>query len=77
MAHELNNPAGAVKRGVEQLLTAFARHLEAHLALDEAALSIAQVDQLRQLAHRAKERAAHPLDLDTLTRSDHESELES
>ncbi|MBE2220035.1 MAG: response regulator [Anaerolineae bacterium] len=77
MAHELNNPASAVKRGVEQLQTAFARQLKAHLLLDKLDLSREQVAQLNQLAQKAQTRATQPDNLDTMIRSDREYELEA
>lgn len=77
MAHELNNPAAAAKRGVEQLQAAFARQLKAHLLLDEWQLTAEQVAHLNSLAQTAQERADQPLDLDALTRSDHETALEA
>jgi signal transduction histidine kinase len=76
MAHELNNPAGAVQRGAAQLRTAFIRHLEAHLVLDEAGLSPAQIAHLRQLAEQVRGCARQPLELNALARSDREAELE-
>jgi signal transduction histidine kinase len=76
MAHELNNPASAAKRGVEQLQSAFARQLEAHLLLDELDLSKEQVGRLNQLAQEAQEKSNQPENLDTMTRSDREYELE-
>ncbi len=77
MAHELNNPAAAVSRGVAQLQTSFAQHVAAHLALDVSHLSAAQVEQLRLLEQYAKSRAEHTDALDSLTRSDLESDLEA
>jgi signal transduction histidine kinase len=76
MAHELNNPAAAAGRGVEQVHSSFERHLRAHLELDAASLSAAQVSSLEELSHvlqTCKERVSS---LDALTRSDHESQLE-
>ncbi len=77
MAHELNNPAAAIKRGVEQLQVAFARQLQAHLLLDESNLTAEQVTHLNQLAQDAQARAAQTNDMDTLSRSDRESALEA
>lgn len=76
MAHELNNPAAAVKRGISQLESTFAHHVAAHLALDKSQLSNNQVEQLRQLEEAVRNRASQTIDLDPLTRSDQESELE-
>ncbi|MEW5958367.1 MAG: response regulator [Chloroflexota bacterium] len=77
MAHELNNPAAAVKRGVGQLQAAFARHLEAHLALDESNLTMAQVGLLHELDQWTQRQTGRPDDLDALSRSERESELET
>ncbi len=76
MAHELNNPATAIKRGAEQLQSAFARQLQANLLLTESNLTAEQVRHLNQLAQDAQTRAAKPIDIDTLTRSDRENALE-
>ena len=76
MAHELNNPAAAAGRGVEQVHSAFEKHLKAHLDLNAAALSSAQVsalDELTRILQTCKERVSA---LDVLTRSDREAELE-
>jgi signal transduction histidine kinase len=77
MAHELNNPAAAMKRGVEQLQDAFARHLQAHLALDESELTPLQVALLRELDVQAQEMAAWTGHIDALVRSDREYEVET
>ena len=77
MAHELNNPAAATRRGVEQLQTAFTRQLQAQLQLDASDLSAAQAAHLGQLAREAQTRAAQITDLDSLTRSDREAALEA
>jgi signal transduction histidine kinase len=76
MAHELNNPVAAARRGVEQVRSAFERHLKAHLDLDASAPSSAQVSALSELAQviqSCKERGSV---LDALTRSDREAALE-
>lgn len=76
MAHELNNPAAAVKRGAGQLrtaVTAFRRAQEqlARLNLDEAGRQ-----ELAALAEEVETRSGRPPAWDALTRSDHEYELE-
>lgn len=76
MAHELNNPAAAAQRGVEQIRSAFERHLSAHLALDAANLSPTQAATLQglfQIILTCKDRMSA---LDPLTQSDREAELE-
>ena len=76
MAHELNNPASAVKRGVSQLQTTFAQHVAAHLALDILHMNEARVNRLRELDEWTRQKAAQPDDMDALTRSDKEAEIE-
>jgi signal transduction histidine kinase len=76
MAHELNNPAAAAQRGVEQIRSAFERHLSAHLTLDGANLSTAQAAILQGLFGvilTCKDRVSA---LDAITQSDREAELE-
>jgi len=76
MAHELNNPTAAAQRGVEQVRSAFERHLSVHLALDAANLSTNQAAVLQGLflvIRTCKDRISA---LDAITRSDRESELE-
>lgn len=76
VAHELNNPAAATRRAAEQLRDAFARLEQAHLGLGAATLTTAGRELLRSLEQQARERAAHPDDLDALARSDREAALE-
>ncbi|MCL4295562.1 MAG: response regulator [Anaerolineae bacterium] len=76
MAHELNNPAAAAQRGVEQIRSAFEQHLNAHLTLDGANLSTTQAAALRELfwvIWTCKDRMSA---LDAITQSDREAELE-
>ena len=76
MAHELNNPTAAAQRGVEQIRSAFERHLSVHLALDAANLSETQAAVLQGLfliIRTCKDRISA---LDAITRSDREAELE-
>ncbi len=77
VAHELNNPAAAVQRSASYLLTAISRLQKAQLGLDMYGLSSAQEAQLTSLLQRAAEQAAHPLNLDSLTRSDRQEEIEA
>jgi signal transduction histidine kinase len=76
MAHELNNPAAAAGRGVEQVLAAFERHLRAHLELDTAALGGAQLSTLEQLSRVMRSCKERVSAFDALTRSDREVALE-
>ncbi|MGW8249987.1 MAG: sensor histidine kinase, partial [Anaerolineales bacterium] len=77
MAHELNNPAAAAQRGAAQMQEAFSGLQSTHLKLGEMELVSKQLDKLLSLDKLAQERAHKPVDIDTLTRSDRESELET
>lgn len=77
MAHELNNPAAAAQRGAAQLQAAFSGLQNTHLKLGEMNLVSTQLERLLSLDRLAQERARRPMGIDTLTRSDHESELEN
>ena len=77
LAHELNNPAAATQRGAAQLQAAIRGLQEAHRRLGPLDLSPGQEEKLLALDRRAAERAKKPLRIDTLTRSDRESDLEA
>lgn len=77
LAHELNNPAAAVRRGSEELREAVTEYAEARAALAEAGLGDSVRPTLDELRERARTHAGHPPDLDPLTRSDREDEIES
>jgi signal transduction histidine kinase len=77
MAHELNNPAAGVQRGAAQLETTFSRLQQACLKLSGLNLKATTLDLLRSLDALARERARRPTTLDSLARSDRESELEA
>jgi signal transduction histidine kinase/predicted CoA-binding protein len=77
IAHELNNPAAAAKRGSSQLLVAMNDLQQAQRELNRVNLSDDQWDQLLELESQARERAGKALDLDSLSRSDRENELET
>jgi signal transduction histidine kinase/predicted CoA-binding protein len=76
IAHELNNPATAVKRGAEQLRQAIRDLLLAHAGLQQAGLTAGQQESLAALEQETRRRAAAPFDMDPLGRSDREAELE-
>ncbi len=76
MAHELNNPAAATKRGAAQLLERFAGMQAIYLKLGSLSLTQEQVDTLIALDQKASESANNPAELDALARSDRESDLE-
>jgi signal transduction histidine kinase len=77
MAHELNNPAAATKRGAAQLLDRIAAMQDVHLKLGSLDLSDEQLDLLMSLNEKARASAKQPSDLDSLARSDREYELET
>jgi len=77
MAHELNNPAAAAQRGSAQLQTTFSQLQQTHLRLSHLDLTDTQLEKLAALDQLAHERARHPMDLDALTRSDREYEMET
>ena len=76
LAHELNNPAAAAQRGALQLREAVSQLQASFLRLGDMKLSAAQTERLLALDRLARERAATPSDLESLSRSDHESALE-
>ena len=77
VAHELNNPAAAVKRGADQLQAAMTQLGEAQAQLGRLVLTETQEKELRSVTQRAEEKAARPPELDALARSDREEELET
>jgi signal transduction histidine kinase len=76
VAHELNNPAAAVKRGADQLLEALGQYERAHSAIEGLALAGAQRETVARLVAGALQMAARPALMDPLERSDREYELE-
>jgi signal transduction histidine kinase len=77
IAHELNNPAAAVKRSTGQLESVVIQFGQAQAQISQLKLTAAQQDILQDLARQARERALHPSELDVLARSDRERELEA
>ena len=77
LAHELNNPAAAAQRGAAQLQAAVSHLQQTHLKLGELDLTASQLASLLSLDRLAQERARQPADMESLTRSDRESELEA
>ncbi|MCB0252296.1 MAG: CoA-binding protein [Anaerolineae bacterium] len=76
VAHELNNPAAAVKRGAAQLEETQLAFGESRAVLAQTSLSSTQRAKLNELAGEARVLAARPLDIDALSRSDQEYALE-
>jgi signal transduction histidine kinase/predicted CoA-binding protein len=77
VAHELNNPAAAVKRGADQLAGALTELLAAERALAQLPGAPVPAATLDALAKHAREGAARPGDLDALARADREEEIET
>jgi PAS domain S-box-containing protein len=76
MAHELNNPAAAAQRGAAQMQAMFGHLRDAYLKIGDLNFEEKQLDKIIALGQRARERAKQPADMNALTRSDRESEME-
>jgi signal transduction histidine kinase len=76
VAHELNNPAAAAKRASQQLREVFADLENAHIKLNTFAFTSAESELMKKLGAQAKEAAGKPQDMDALSRSDIEYEIE-
>ena len=76
LAHELNNPAAAVRRSTDQLGNALISWQRAALGLTTCGLDDDGWDKVEELVAQVRQRASVPLDLDPLARSDRESEME-
>jgi len=77
VAHELNNPAAAVKSGAGQLEATAAEFEQAQTSLRGQALTAAQQETLQRLTNQARLQAARPPELNALVRSDREDELKT
>lgn len=76
LAHELNNPAAAATRSAAQLRDLLARWQQLNDELTRQS-SPQQMEVVQALRAEIARRAASPVVLDTLTRSDRESELQT
>lgn len=76
VAHELNNPAAAVRRGSQQLESVMVEREAVFLRLVEYEMSAEQKKTWQRLTEVAKERAQQPPEMDALARSDKEMEME-
>jgi signal transduction histidine kinase len=76
MAHELNNPAAVARQGAEQLRTSIARLERSQYALGQANLSSEQQRVVAELELEAERRVKTPSELDPITRSDLEQDVE-
>jgi signal transduction histidine kinase len=77
LAHELNNPAAAVRRTSAQLREMLADWQRLNQEMDQLHLDSRQVETINRLRQEIDRRAASPPYLDPLTRSDRESELQT
>jgi len=77
VAHELNNPAAATKRAAEHMKDAFAKLEDAMFRLDTSRLSVDSRRAMTDLATTARDMASKPNDLDPLSRSDLEADVEA
>jgi len=77
VAHELNNPASAVKRSAALLDNSVKRYDFMLRKLFEQELSSEQQTIINDLTNRVREQATQPPELDSLVRSDREEELEN
>ncbi len=76
VAHELNNPAAAVNRGADQMLSTLMPFAETHAALRQHEFTTGQQETIDELATLAQVRTPEDCTLDGLGRSNREEELE-
>jgi signal transduction histidine kinase len=76
LAHELNNPAAAVRRATAQLRELLLKWQRAMSALDALDLDDHQSQHVADLRTSMARRAVEPVDLDPLARSDLEGQVE-
>lgn len=76
VAHELNNPAAAVKRSSDQLVEAIWELDASYAHISRLGFDDHQWQVLNQLSEKANQSAASPPEMDALTRSDLESQIE-
>jgi signal transduction histidine kinase len=76
VAHELNNPASAMRRASEQLSDAVTDLEQAHAGLEVVALTPEAREALRALETQVRERTGRRVELDALTHSDRTNEIE-
>ena len=76
VAHELNNPAAAVKRAADQLEEALIKYLQAQEALDVDQFNLQGRETYLSLLDQARESGLNPPKIDSLIRSDRQDEVE-
>jgi signal transduction histidine kinase len=77
MAHELNNPAAVALRGSRQLQDTMLELEESLFGLGRMDLSDEQLDQFSTIKQQINVQVKNPVEMDSLSRSDRESEMES
>jgi len=77
IAHELNNPAAAIGRGAVQLKDTISQLRNTFLKLNKLDLSDEQLQTIDVLENIVRERAIQPADLDSLSRSDLQDQIET
>lgn len=77
VAHELNNPAAAVKRGADHLMAAIHSLDASYAHIGSVGFDDNQWKILNQLSGKANESASSPPEMDAITRSDLEGEIET
>jgi len=77
VAHELNNPSAAVKRGASQLFVAINQYGWAQREFSKKSFTDEQEKILIELVEQVKNQAKHPVELDSMIRSEREYEIES
>jgi signal transduction histidine kinase len=77
VVHELNNPAAAVKRGADQLMDAIKSLDYTYAHIGRTGFDDDQWVILNQLSDKANDSASSPPEMDAITRSDLEGEIES
>ncbi|NOR89384.1 MAG: cyclic nucleotide-binding domain-containing protein [Anaerolineales bacterium] len=76
VAHELNNPAAAVRRSADQLIDATKKLDAAYANISRLGFDDQQWQILNSLAKKAQKSAYSPPEMDALTRNDMEAEIE-
>lgn len=77
VAHELNNPAAAVRRSADQLIDATKKLDAAYAHISRLGFDDQQWQILNSLAEKAHKSADSPPEMDALTRNDMEAEIEN
>lgn len=76
MAHELNNPASAAQRSADQMKAMFQQLQDVHVKLGRLNLGPEQLEKVNELDGLVRDRVKQPINVDALTRSDRESDME-